>query len=156
MSGIWESNPHLNLGRVVCYHCTNSASEHSRFANCKPSFARTQGLEPWSSVLETDVLPLNYGRMFDQVQGIEPWIDLIARQAVCFIIGLVLLKQINYQFADILPGCDECSWTTFHCIPTWNRTKNLRIRNPLLYPVELSRHFPTLCPDSDSNRGPTD
>ena len=25
LSGIWESNPHLNLGRVVCYHCTNSA-----------------------------------------------------------------------------------------------------------------------------------
>ena len=44
---------------------------------------------------------------FDQIQGIEPWIDLKAQHAVYFIIGLVFLKQINYQFADILPGYEE-------------------------------------------------
>ena len=36
--------------------------------------ARKEGLEPSSSVLETDVLPLNYWRMFVASQGLEPWL----------------------------------------------------------------------------------
>ena len=33
---------------------------------------RTAGIEPASSILETDILPLNYAREIDQVAGLEP------------------------------------------------------------------------------------
>ena len=38
------------------------------------SIAWMEGLEPSSSVLETDVLPLNYRHMFVASQGLEPWL----------------------------------------------------------------------------------
>lgn len=64
--------------------------------------------------------------IFDQVQGIEPWIDLIARQAVCFIIGLVF--ETNQ-----LPICWYFTWLWW-----------MFLNNDSLYP------------DLESNQEPTD
>lgn len=95
----------------------------------------------------------------DQVQGIEPWIDLIARQAVYFIIGLVfetnqlpvcwyftwLWRNVRFIVSRLgleprthsLEGCCSIQLNYrdvfWYCVPTWTRTKDPRIKNPLLY-----------------------
>lgn len=103
----------------------------------------------------------------DQVQGIEPWIDLIARQAVYFIIGLVvetnqlpvcwyftwLWRNVRFIVSRLgleprthsLEGC--CSIQLNYrdvfcrCIPTRTRTEDPRIKSPLLYQLSYRDMF---------------
>ena len=76
LSGIWESNPHLNLGRVVCYHCTNSARNDFIFCWLFLKFAICELRIVICTNTRTRTLIFGFG---DRHSTIELWTCVLTR-----------------------------------------------------------------------------